>query len=367
MALTSTDETDLLLPLYQGAHEESLFSTFLERLRRRTQAEYTGIVIRRTKDPAQVASEFFAGIDLRAKARELGIEELYTLEGIHYDRLRPGRVYSVSEFIDHDPHYRAERERSIGRLGIVDERVVHVSDQTGISAWLIIARSKPCSAADSALLSNLSPYVAAALRSLHLFERKKVEAAISAEALVRSGVGWILFDRDARVATFDPGLAKVLAEKAGISMTAGERLRSISPKAERELAEAADALSRGAAMPVRTVVMREQPRIEALLMSADALAEDALTVPTILALCRTERAPSTERSIRLASLFDLPPREGELAIALSDGQSIAEAAEAMGLTIETARNYSKRLYAKLGVSGQAQLVRLVYESSAILA
>jgi DNA-binding CsgD family transcriptional regulator len=38
----------------------------------------------------------------------------------------------------------------------------------------------------------------------------------------------------------------------------------------------------------------------------------------------------------------------------------------MGLTIETARNYSKKLYAKLGVRGQAELVRLVYESSAVL-
>ncbi|MFD2136325.1 helix-turn-helix transcriptional regulator [Novosphingobium resinovorum] len=60
------------------------------------------------------------------------------------------------------------------------------------------------------------------------------------------------------------------------------------------------------------------------------------------------------------------PREAQLAIALNEGQSIAEAAENMGLTLETARNYSKRLYAKLGVRGQAELVRLVSDSVAVM-
>ncbi|MEJ2459021.1 MAG: helix-turn-helix transcriptional regulator, partial [Novosphingobium sp.] len=65
--------------------------------------------------------------------------------------------------------------------------------------------------------------------------------------------------------------------------------------------------------------------------------------------------------------FELPRREAELAVALNEGLSIAEAAERMGLTLETARNYSKRLYAKLGVRGQAQLVRLVSDSVAVMA
>lgn len=44
-----------------------------------------------------------------------------------------------------------------------------------------------------------------------------------------------------------------------------------------------------------------------------------------------------------------------------------EAAHMMGLTDETARNYSKRIYAKMGVRGQAELVRLIFLSSASLA
>ena len=58
-----------------------------------------------------------------------------------------------------------------------------------------------------------------------------------------------------------------------------------------------------------------------------------------------------------------PRREAELAMALSDGLSIAEAASSLGLSLETVRNYSKRLYAKLGVRGRTDLVRLIQRSS----
>ena len=34
-----------------------------------------------------------------------------------------------------------------------------------------------------------------------------------------------------------------------------------------------------------------------------------------------------------------------------------EAAADLGLTVETARNYSKKIYAKTGARGQAELVR----------
>jgi DNA-binding CsgD family transcriptional regulator len=367
MALTSTDETDLILPLYRGMHETPRFATFLERLRRRTEAEYVGLIIRREADPLSETAEFFAGMDLRGKARALGIGELYTLEGIHRERLRPGRVYAVSEFIDHDPAYKARREASIERLGIVDERVVRVSQEAGISAWLILARGRPCTAADSALLSSLAPYVGVALRSLNAIERQRIEAALSAESLSRSGMGWILFDSAARVLSCDAAARRELHERAGISARVGERLQGIAATTAMRLADAATALAAKGDSPPRTVVLSDHPRIEALLLPADGLADSDLTMPAMLALCRMPRTGAADRADRLAHLFDLPRREAQLAALLADGHSIAEAGEAMGLTLESARTYSKRVYGKLGARGQAELVRRVLESAAALA
>ena len=368
MVLTSSDETDLLLPLYQGIHEEPRFSTFLERLRRRTGAEHVALAVRKENSPLSEATVFFAGIDLHKKARELGIEELYMLEGVHHSSLRPYRVYSVAEFVDHDPEYKARRAQSIERLGIVDERIVRVSEEAGISAWLILARRKPCTASDSALLSSLAPYVATVLRSLNLMERQRIEAALSTEGLGRSGAGWILFDKEARVLAVEAGTAQSLAALIGVTPHVGERLRGIELEGERALADSARRLAGNPDAEPSVVVLSEEPRIDALLVSARARPDSAalIPVPAMIAYCRFARERSPERAEQLAKLFDLPQREAELAIALSDGLSIAEAAEAMELTIETARNYSKRLYAKLGVRGQAELVRRVYESSAVL-
>ena len=48
--------------------------------------------------------------------------------------------------------------------------------------------------------------------------------------------------------------------------------------------------------------------------------------------------------------------------AMAQGRSIAEAAQDLGLTVETARNYSKKIYSKTGAGGQADLVRIIFTS-----
>ena len=72
---------------------------------------------------------------------------------------------------------------------------------------------------------------------------------------------------------------------------------------------------------------------------------------------RGDRSSSADRHEQLVDLFDLTPAEARLAWSLSQGASIAEAARLHGLTLETARYYSKRIYAKTGARGQVDLVR----------
>ncbi len=367
MALTSSDETDLLLPLHKGVHEEPRFATFLARLQRRTGADHVGLTARRTGASSTPATTFFAGEDLRGQAHQRGIDNLATLIDYQGNRLRPGRVYSVAEFTDHDPAYRGRRAQGIERLGIADERVVRVSEDPEISAWLMLARRKTCTAADSALLSSLAPYIAAITQSLIATDRLRNDAILASEGLRRAGTGWIAFDTQARILAIETATAARLQELAGIVAQVGHRLQNIRVAASRILDTSASELAGIGARHARPVVLSESPRIEALLSPADAHDHAVSGTASMIALCRFPRARSASRSVHLAELFDLPAREAQLAIALCDGQSIAEAARTLGLTLETARNYSKRLYAKLHVRGQAELVGRVHESIAILA
>jgi DNA-binding CsgD family transcriptional regulator len=69
------------------------------------------------------------------------------------------------------------------------------------------------------------------------------------------------------------------------------------------------------------------------------------------------RLESSEQHLR--GLYALTVVEARLAAWLSQGKSVSEAAEAMGITVNTARAYLKRVYDKTGVRRQAELVRLL--------
>lgn len=69
----------------------------------------------------------------------------------------------------------------------------------------------------------------------------------------------------------------------------------------------------------------------------------------------------------LAALFALTPAEANLALLLARGLTLAEVSEAQNISPHTARAQLKSVFAKTGVSRQAELVRLILKSVASLA
>ncbi len=61
-------------------------------------------------------------------------------------------------------------------------------------------------------------------------------------------------------------------------------------------------------------------------------------------------------------MFKLTQSEARFAWSLAQGISIADAAHKHGLTIESARQYSKKIYAKTGAKGQVDFMRRVLTS-----
>ena len=66
---------------------------------------------------------------------------------------------------------------------------------------------------------------------------------------------------------------------------------------------------------------------------------------------------SNEQHLR--HLYALTAGEARLAARLAQGKSVEEAAAAIGITVNTARAYLKRIYSKTGVRRQPELVRLL--------
>ncbi|MFW2850480.1 helix-turn-helix transcriptional regulator [Sphingomonas sp. TX0543] len=321
MAFSRIDETDLLLPLHEAAREAPRWRTFLARLRQRTRA-----------DSAHLLTSPF-GAALPAPFNDITPE-----------RLRPNRVYAAAEL----------GERAAG-----DGRIIRVTEPSGAGAVLaIIGVARVFTAADSALLSALGPHLAVALTGMVAIDGLRARLDLAEDIVARTGTGRISFDRDARVLHFDPIAERIVRASTGNSPAIGQRLRIGDLEAERLLPLAAATFADSPDSAPRTLRLSAMPACNILLVPAR---------PAMAALFRSPIATGPQRLAAIEAIHGLTHSEGRLAAALADGASIAQAAATIGLTIETARNYSKRIYAKTGVRGQAELVRLLCTGVSALA
>lgn len=302
MVVSRVDQAELLTVLHSG-DGTSPFAIFLDRLRRRTGAGGTMLAERRG------GGEWSAW-----RALAPGSEAPAGLTRDVLTTLRPGRVYAFEE------------------IDLADEagRVVR---STGVSGdrWLVAHGGLGLSAADSALLSGLAPHVAIACDNRAKVDGVRVELAAAQAALARCGVAWALLDGAGRP-------------------VAGAAL----PVSARDRATLAAAMARGA-----------QVGIAGDAIGLRAPATDGSGDDGTLLLARVATHP-IDRARVFAATHRVAASEARLAIAIAEGASIARAAAALGITVETARFYSKRLYAATGSKGQADLVRLVWTGLAAL-
>jgi DNA-binding CsgD family transcriptional regulator len=362
MALSHADETDLLVALHAGPHEAPRWATFLRRLRQRTRAERASLVVVHGPGPSRTVSTSHRR-ETAAHDGEADPRPIAALDGAAHETLRPGRVYGAGEFgAGSAPAAQDGADPSEAE----DARVVRVVAGTASAVMAVARRGRPFSAGDGAVLSALAPHLAVALHTVARLAALEFRATAGEAALSRCGAGWIAFDPDAGVVDFDPVAAAAVAAVGGLLRT-GQRLQTPAAEVGRALVSAAADFADGSGPTVRPLVLSNAPRLDAVLLPPSLTPEPLAGMAAMLALLRAGPAPLGPRAPILTPLFGLTGGEARLAAALCDGYSIAEAAARMGVTLETARNYSKRVYTAVGVRGQAELVRAVLLSSATLA
>ncbi|MDN3574934.1 helix-turn-helix transcriptional regulator [Methylobacterium longum] len=105
------------------------------------------------------------------------------------------------------------------------------------------------------------------------------------------------------------------------------------------------------------IIDRENKR--PLILNLVALPGSADDGPdTVLMLLDPEIAPEGN-SFALQRIFRLSPAEARLALSLASGATLAEAAEAYGVCVATARAQLKAVFQKTGARRQAELVLLI--------
>jgi DNA-binding CsgD family transcriptional regulator len=369
MTLRAQDENDLLAAIYDGPFEQPLWSTFLERLRVRVGAGYAGLIFRPPNRAAGDHIELFSGRRSPPEVRRLYREEIYKRDPFPGFDLRPERVYPLSElFDDRDPVHSAFLSDVLVPSGMRHMRVVKVVEPGGAAAWLSIARSEPeFSASDGALLSALAPHVRRALRSYASIERERFRTSVASHAIRRLNFGWISLDARGRIVEADPGAERLLQHSGALRRGPQNRLILSDPSLDRRLTETIrNVVMEGSRRP-HAIRASHDPWIDMLFVPVEARGENAASTAVAVAYIQGDSRSSADSHEEIAELFGLIPSEARLALALSRGFSITEAAVELGITVETARSYSKKVYAKLGARGQADLIRFILTSVLSLA
>jgi DNA-binding CsgD family transcriptional regulator len=360
--ITRTDETELLTALHEGILEEQPWSTFLARLRRRLAADDASLLIGRGAPAGGPTVPYLAPLHVPAGQSRPLFEALYRLDATPFHRLRPGRVYAQDSFLDESTGAGAPPadERSFaamaGRHGYL--RILRVTEPDGANAWIALSRrARDFDAGDGALLSALASHLIIALRNHVAVQKLRHHSRLSSHALARLGFGSLTLDARGVVLERDALADGLLKPLQSLWRTHDGRLRIVDPS-EAGLPQAEDL--------VRAIALSADPHLELLLVPQVDPAVAALTGVASIGFVHGAQAQATNFA-PLMSLFGLSAQEARLALALTQGKSIVEAAAILELTGETARNYSKRIYAKTGTRGQADLVRTILTSVASLA
>jgi DNA-binding CsgD family transcriptional regulator len=367
MAIGRVDELDLVTAIHEGPFGEPLWGTFLARFRGRVRADYAGLVFRRADASVADIVELYAG-DPTMAGLDRRVLDRGTRASGRYDELRPERVYTLDETLDPlKPDNRRFRDEVLSPAGFRHARTVRVVEPGGFNCWLVAARAaRDFAAADGAVMAGLAPHLTIALRSFATIERERFRSGIAEDAMRRLDFGWLALAADGRVVDLDAN-AEAMLRRSSALVRAHGRLVAGDGAADRALGEALRGFAADRNARPRAIHLSDEPWLDLLLLPAGRRVVSKGATPAAVAYIHGDRAPSAARVEQLRDMFGLSASEARLALALSRGRSIAEGAAELGITIETARNYSKRVYAKTGTRGQADLVRLILAGVVALA
>lgn len=195
--------------------------------------------------------------------------------------------------------------------------------------------------------------------------RRMVEdqgALVACGAMDAIGSAAFLCDAWGRVRKLTPSAEALVECGAPLVLKAG-MLSCRSIESARALTTAIGLAARDPMTPIQTLVLKQE--------GADPLILDIAALPPLLgAVGFAPRAIVTVRRPRLPSasailmtMFGLTQAEADVARALAQGDARETIAQARGVSLGTIRTQLKGIFAKLGVSREAELIARIYQFS----
>ena len=178
----------------------------------------------------------------------------------------------------------------------------------------------------------------------------------------RLNFGWLTIDARCRIVDQSPNVQEIFRRTSLLRHGRYDRLTFASAAIDRDVAALAKAFAHDVHGRPRAFRLSQDPWMDMFVTPMPDRRPSTGSQPVAMLYLSGDRWSRDDRCEQLTDLFGLLPSEARLAWAMAQGRSIAEAAQDLGLTVETARNYSKKIYSKTGAGGQADLVRIIFTS-----
>ncbi len=354
---------DLLYSLLDGSFEDPAWSTFLDKLRQQTGADYASLIFRPPGALNNVL-HLFSGARSPVFIQQLYRASFNSQDPTPYHSMVDGRVYSLNELLQRDdPAHEAFFRQIMVPSGMNEMRMVRTVEASGVDVWLTITRRDGdfCETA-TALLSQIAPYLRSVLRAFIALERERVNGVLAGEVIRRLNCGWLALDVDGKILETDARGEQFLHESGVLGRNAKGYLKANTAESGEKIVDVVHELTSSSGVRARCVILSRDPWLDMLIVPADQASHSAKSIPAVIAYVQGDMSASSEPFEQLCRLFKLSFNEAKLALALARGLSIAEAAQELDLTLETTRTYSKKIYAKVGARGQVDLVRIIHRS-----
>ncbi|MEO6717770.1 MAG: helix-turn-helix transcriptional regulator [Novosphingobium sp.] len=359
----------LTAALLEGSFEQPLWNSFLQQLRHICEADYVSLLF---KPPGWRKRD-----SLILSANGSTIEQTLANYRRHsypdYDGLRlwmtDGRPYPMKAMIEAD---RGEHQSFFDEMteivGITASLFMRVEEKSGVDGWLSLARRDGSFPPNTdSLLREIAPVLRGVLRLYIAREQERFAARLNEETVQKLQFGWIALDAAGLILSADPFGEQVLAAGEVLARDREGRLEVRQGDLQREIGSTLAKLAASPQAAARAIPLRADPWLDMLLVPARYRPLTSSGTPAVIAYVHGDSWSSSLRESRLCEMFALSASEARLALALCRGKRIAEAGEEIGLTVETARSYSKAIYAKTGARGQPDLVRIILGSILALA
>jgi DNA-binding CsgD family transcriptional regulator/PAS domain-containing protein len=262
--------------------------------------------------------------------------------------------------------YYTEWAKPRGVCDSIQTMVLRESRRIGVFAANRHETVGPVCDREVAILRLLAPHIRRAVTIGDLMDLKKVEVQALGSTLDQLSAGVIVVAEGNRILHANQAARRMFAAGSPVRSLSG-RLAARGPGAGAELAKAIDLARRNesgiGATGIGVPLADEsgEPAVAHVLPLARGDLRTRLMPQATAAVfvTRVEQAPPAKIDA-VAATFGLTPAETRVLERLLGGMSLVEAAAALGIAETTAKTHLSRIFAKTGVSRQAELVALVH-------